>query len=823
MRTLYKADLHVHSRFSNKPSIWALRKLNCPESYTKPESIYKTALKKGMNFVTITDHNTINGALEIAHLPNTFISSEITSYFPEDGCKMHVVALGITEPIFDDIMHLRKNIFELIAYLHANRIAHYIAHPLYDMNSRISAETIEKLVLLFEVFEAKNGSRSQLYNRMISDILGSLTADKIAALAEQHRITPYGESPWQKGLVGGSDDHSGFFVTRAFTVSPTGGSVGDFIASIFDRKTLPAGDDGDVMILAHSIYGIGYRFFKEKFDMKKINSMPFIKALAKQVLNMDEGGLTLFDRMQLFIRKNMPEIYTGYDGKTFEEIIDREARMLLKDSRFLASIGVEDINRRIFTVASSLINRLAYIYTSRMINTLSSMSIMNLAHSLSSIGFIHLLASPYYLAFHHQHRSKKLLAELESRFLSLDRPQRPQKIALFTDTLHEINGVAITIKRLMERAKREGVELVVITSSSEKTSFRDGIMNFQSFGMFALPEYPDLKMHFPPILDIMDYVERVGFTRFHVSTPGTLGIVSLLIAKVMDIPISGTYHTDIPQYVNSLTNDAFLENVAWNYMIWFYNLLEEVMVPSASTQKQLIEKGLDAEKVRPLPRWVDTNVFSPDKKDPFLWTRQGLYGRVKFLYVGRVSREKNLEVLSQAFRSFIDSGSDCNLIIVGDGPYRKEMEAELKKYPAAFTGFLAGEELCAAYASSDVFIFPSTTDTFGNVVLEAQASGLPVIVTDEGGPQELMRAGITGLTIKAHNQQALIDAMKLFSEDRTLIDTMGENARHFTEMSGIDAHNAYSTILKSNLTRGKGACRLKQAEMETSEAYAVPA
>ncbi len=801
MTHLYKADLHVHSRFSNKPSIWALRKLNCPESYTLPESIYRIALKKGMDYVTITDHNTINGSLEIAHLPGTFISSEITTYFPEDGCKMHVVALNITERSFDDIMHLRKDIYELVAYLQGNRIAHYIAHPLYDMNGRISAETIEKLVLLFDVFETKNGSRSQRYNQMVSSILDSLDEDRLAKLADRHGILPYGQSPWMKGSVGGSDDHSGFFVARAYTVSPAGRSIDEFVGSISDRNSLPAGDDGDAMMLAHSIYGIGYRFFKEKFEKKKINSMPFVKALMKQVMNTDRSGMLLIERLQLFIRKNIPEMYTGLEGRTFEEIIDREARILLNDPSFLSSISVEDINRRVFTVTSYLINRLIYIYTNQMIKTCLSMSIMNLANSLSSIGFIHLLASPYYLAFHHQHRSKALLAELETRFLAEIKSPLPQKIALFTDTLHEINGVAITIKRLMEKARREGVELVVITSSPDETSFNNGIMNFKSFGMFALPEYPDLKLHFPPILDIIDYVEKEGFTRFHVSTPGTVGLISLLIAKLMDIPISGTYHTDIPQYVKSLTNDAFLEDVAWSYMIWFYNLMEEVMVPSASTRKQLIEKGLVADKVRPLPRWVDTEFFTPIKRDPYLWTRQGLFGRVKFLYTGRVSREKNLELLSQAFRAMIDAGLDGDLIIVGDGPYRQEMQEQMKGYPAIFTGFLTGEDLCIAYASSDVFVFPSTTDTFGNVVLEAQASGLPVIVSDEGGPKELMKDGVTGLSISSNNLDALINAMSFFVSERSLINTMGANARHFTENHSIDVSNAYSTILRSKPCR----------------------
>ncbi len=818
MTTLSKADLHVHSRFSNKPSIWALKKLNCPESYTTPASIYRIALENGMDFVTITDHNTINGALEIAHLPKTFISSEISTYFPEDGCKMHVVALGISERSFEDLMHLRKNIYELTAYLRGNRITHFIAHPLYDMNSRISADTVEKLLLLFEIFEVKNGSRSRRYGRTVAHILASLTPDRIAALAERHEIPPYGDMPWVKGSVGGSDDHSGFFIARAYTVSPASRSVEEFLAAVGNRGTMPEGDDGDVMTLAHSIYGIGYRFLREKIDIKKSGSMPFINALMKRVMGADQSSLSLFDRLQLFVRKNLPEMFTGYDGRSFEEIIDREARLLLKDSHFLAGISVENINRRVFTVTSCLLNRLSFIYTDRAIRTLSSMSIMNLAHALGSIGFIHLLASPYYLAFHHQHRRKDLVAELEKRFISASREPQRQKVALFTDTLHEINGVAITIKRLMEKARREGVELVIITSSSEATSFTDGIKNFKSFGMFSLPEYPDLKMHFPPVLDIMDYVEREGFTRFHVSTPGTIGIVSLLIAKVMDIPISGTYHTDIPQYVNSLTNDAFLENVAWNYMIWFYNLMEEVMVPSASTRKQLIERGLSADKVRPLPRWVDIEVFTPGKRDPHLWTRLGLDGSVRFLYVGRVSREKNIELLTKAFKSMLDSGLAGNLIIVGDGPFRMEMEAELKGYPAVFTGFLAGEELCVAYASADVFVFPSTTDTFGNVVLEAQASGLPVIVSDGGGPKELMRDGETGLTIKGDSPQALIEAMRSFVQDRTLIATMAKNARRFTEENGTEVNNAYSTILRSD---GTGSGQDLRAMVAAPEVFAA--
>lgn len=794
MSEIYKIDLHVHSSHSNKPSIWALRKFNCPESYTTPEYLYKIAIQRGMSYVTITDHDSIDGAIEIAHLPKTFISTEVTTYFPEDGCKVHIVVLNINEGVFEDIMHLRRDIYELVAYLQSKDIMHFIAHPLYDMNGKLSAETIEKLLLLFEVIEIKNGSRAPRYNRLVEGMVSSLTREKIDALANKHNIQPYGRNPWIKAVVGGSDDHSGFFIAKTYTASRSGATITDFMNSIKERRSWAAGDDGNALMLAHSIYGIGYRFFKEKIEGKKAGSMPFINALMKKVFNPSQG-LSLFDKLNLFIRKNLPEVYNN--GKTFEKILDREAKALLNDSKFLSSISTEDINRRIFSVTSYLINRLIYIYTQRLTKIHFPTDIMNLANSLSTIGLIHLLASPYYIAFYHQHRSKSLIKELEMALIPAGNLEKNQKIALFTDTLHEINGVAITIKRLIATAKSRGIELVVITSSHEETAFKNGIMNFKSIGDFAIPEYPELKLHSPPLLDVIDYFEREGFTRIHASTPGTMGLVSLFISKLMDIPISGTYHTDIPQYVRSLTNDVFLENIAWNYMIWFYNLMEEVMVPSSSTRKQLIDKGLIAEKVRPLPRWVDTEIFSPLKKDPRFYEKYKLNGGIKFIYTGRVSKEKNLELLYEAFKEITDSGVESNLVIVGDGPYRNEIEQKLKGYPAVFTGFLTGEELSTAYASADVFVFPSTTDTFGNVVLEAQASGLPVIVSDEGGPKELMKDGITGIVTKSNSKDALVNAMMFFINNRDKIIQMGMNARQFTETNGINIKDAYSTILKT--------------------------
>ena len=191
----YRADLHLHSSHTNKPTYWAMRKFNVPESYSSPRYLYQNALARGMDFVTITDHNTISGALEIAHLPNTFISSEITSHFPENGCKIHLVTLHISEKQFAEILRLRKNIHELTAYLRQERIVHFLAHPLYAQNDKLTVDIIEKCLLMFDVFEVKNGCRAQRFNHFTAQLISSLTPALMERLADKHPELAVGPTP----------------------------------------------------------------------------------------------------------------------------------------------------------------------------------------------------------------------------------------------------------------------------------------------------------------------------------------------------------------------------------------------------------------------------------------------------------------------------------------------------------------------------------------------------------------------------------------------------------------------------------------------------
>ena len=797
----YKADLHVHSSHSNKPTYWAMRKFNVPESYTSPQHLYRTARERGMDYVTITDHNSINGALEIAHLSGTFISSEITAHFPENGCKVHVVVLHISEAQFPAILELRKNVYELVAYLHSEKIAHFMAHPLYSQNDKLNLEIIERSLLLFTTFEIMNGCRAHRFNGFTKRLVSSLNEAVITRLADKHDLQPYGATPWVKGVVGGSDDHGGLFIARAHTTVYETPDINGFIDAIRSGDSWADGEDGGPLTMAHSLYGIAHSFYRERLGERRRGTTPFVSALLDRFFNLGSERGSFIEKIRLFILKNLPASQ-DHTGKSFEEILDSEARLLLGDSEFLAGINEVDSNRKIFAVSSRLANRLVFHYTNRLMTLPLNAGFFDYLNTVGTIGLVHTLISPYYLAFHHQHKGKELIRDLTRSLPEMHINEAPEKIALFTDTLDEINGVAITIKRLISTARSRGIELTVITAGNDGADDVAGVKKFLSVGDFVLPEYPELKLNFPPILDVMDFIEREGFTRIHISTPGTVGLLGLLIARMMNIPVAGTYHTDIPQYVRSLTGDEFLENAAWSYMIWFYGQMEEVLVPSEGTREQLKSRGLPPERMKPLPRWVDTEFYSPGMRNPTFWKSRGAgLGKVVLLYVGRVSREKGLEILVDSFRALVDGGSAISLAVIGDGPYREEMEAALSGYPALFTGYLAGEQLQRGYASADLFVFPSATDTFGNVVLEAQASGLPVIVSDEGGPRELMIDGETGVMFRAGSTSDLVAAIRLLASDPQLLTAMGRKARHFTLDKAPDSNQTYRTILHHDTRR----------------------
>jgi glycosyltransferase involved in cell wall biosynthesis/predicted metal-dependent phosphoesterase TrpH len=759
---LAKADLHVHSRYSDRPSEWFLRRIGAPESFTEPAEIYQRCLAKGMDFVTISDHNSLRGVLEIADRPKVFLSAEITTYFPEDACKIHCVVSGITEAQFHDLEHVRANIYEFRDYLVGQEIIHSIAHPLFRVNGRLTVEHVEKLLLLFNRFEGINGSRHPRANDLATAVLRNLTPELIAKMADHHGIQPVGKQPWMKTLTGGSDDHSGLYLANTYTATPPAATVLDFLDHLRRGDHEAAGANGTSLKLAHSLYHTAYQFCTQR--MAAGTGGGLLGALLGRLITPPEpkrfsfgdAARTLWEKMRWFRQR---------PGSTTETWLIQEIRQLLGT----CSTAPTPREERTFDHAAILAHQLGYAFCRRFVDSLRRGEIVESIQSAAALGPLALSVAPYWAAFTAQHKDESFLQAVARQFPATQHLAQPsEKKAWVTDTFSDINGVARTIQILGTLSKAKGRQLTIVTCLSSPPALDLDLKNFTPVGTFALPEYDMQEMVFPPFLDVLRYFEEQKFAEVIISTPGPLGLAALAAGRLLGLRVRGIYHTDFPLLIRCLTHDEAIEQLTWGYMQWFFGQLDTVFVPSEYYRRHLTANGFAPDKLTVMPRGVDTALFAPERRTAGFWPARGLPAGFTFLYVGRVSADKNLRLLVDQFRRLHAQGINASLAVVGDGPLLKELRLECQDLPVAFTGFLHGEELANAYASADAFAFPSAMDTFGNVVLEAQACGLPAIVTDRGGPQEIVRVHDSGLVINIDDPAAFGDAMRRLCEDPRL-------------------------------------------------------
>lgn len=808
-----RIDFHIHSKYSLRPAQWLLQKIGCPESFTDPMQVYQVALNRGMTHVTITDHNSINGALEIANLPNTFMGEEITTYFPEDRCKLHVLAYDIDEAQHDQIQHLRSNVFELVAYLQQEKIFHVVAHPLYAINDRLSMDHVEQFLLLFKNFEL-NGARNSRENHCLRSVVNALTPELIDHMAEKHQLTPPFTAPWQKRFFGGSDDHSSINIARAYTEIGNVDSLASFLKDPLKGQLRVVSQAATPKTMGHNLYGIAYQFYRSKFTLARYTDKdPLMRFLDRSLRTDPSCEAGLFSKLYLFWNGRRQRRIKKPVSDSLMGLLRHETRRLLQDAPQLLpeENGTdEDFQAREekwFAFVNEASNRVMLHFANHLMDHLSGANVFNIFHTIGSAGGLYTLLAPYFVAFSLYNKDKILTEAIHRRFVPAGEPDPVEdqhiKVAHFTDTFYEVNGVALTLQQQVRSAQANAKALTIITSHPDKAADEVGIHNFTPIGVYELPEYPEQKVFYPPFLEMLSYCYEAGFTHIHVATPGPIGLAALAIAKILKLPLSGTYHTAIPQYARTLTGEDVIEDLAWKYMLWFYDQMDRVYAPSESTKAELVEKGLSGEKVSVYPRGIDTERFSPRKRSGTLKKHYGLSGGLTLLYVGRVSKEKNLPLLVEAMRHLAHRHTSLHLIVAGEGPYLDEMTTACKGLPCTFAGYVRGEALSQLYASCDLFVFPSTTDTFGNVVLEAQASGLPVIVTDQGGPSENVIHGKTGLVVCGDDVDALEAGMAEMISTPERIQQMGQAARQYMQVRSFDAAfmrtwEMYKSVLPGN-------------------------
>ena len=777
-----RCDLHLHSRYSARSEEWLFRRFDFPDSCSDPGWLHAQLLDRGMDYVTITDHDTIEGCLEISDLPQTFLSEEVTAYFPQDPCKIHILVWGISEAHHAEIARLRENIYELQQYLASEHIAHAVAHPLYSINGKLASSHLERLILLFKHFEGINGLRDSLLSELAQALLNGLTPQKIEEFAERQGLPPTHPEPWKKAFIGGSDDHGGMFPASAYTETPPAQSADEMLEQIRAGACTAHGHGGTPLALSHGLYNTISRFIQDHFHEKLGPSAILLEKMFSRFMEgRDPTELTMGEKLAFAAQGvrsgKIFDLVKPANRSLWKELSDSFAQAEVKVNREDEINAVSEPERKTFVMANSVAEQLTFRFFQKFVQQISGGNLVDSMQAISAIAPILIILTPYIYAFHSQAPSQQWLRQIFQELTGgIPVALQNRKRAWFTDTLEDINGVATTIRRMAAAGAAAGKELIVVTSRGELNIDDIPIKNFPPIGEFELPEYELQKLSFPPILQMLDYIQREKFSEIIISTPGPIGLTALLAAKMLNLQTSGIYHTDFPQYVRILTEDSFLESIAWRYMHWFYGQLDTVFVNSEEYRQSWISRGLDPAKLKILPRGLDTELFHPSRRDPHFWAKFGsTNGKVGLLYVGRISKEKNLDLLAAAYQQLRDEGLPIELLVVGHGPYSQALAEALPD--AIFTGYLKGHELAAAYASADIFAFPSTTDTFGNVIIEAQASGVPVIVSDAGGPKELVEDHENGIITKSHSVEELSNAIRSLVTNPDLRQQMGRRGR----------------------------------------------
>ncbi len=784
-----RVDLHCHSNASNEADEAMLNAIGCPESYSDPVDVYEQAKSRGMTFVAITDHDSLGGIRKLSDRPDHLVGEELTCYFPEDHCKMHILVWGLTDADHAALQLVAEDIYKVATVLFDRNLAHAVAHPVYRQNDRLERWHLERLVLLFKGFETLNGAHSVLHRQSLEPLLDGLTPESIVELSRKHGMPALWPNPHAKPRTGGSDDHGLFNIGRTWTEFPGDvKTVEEILECLRTGRCRPGGEAGSSLKLAHNFFGVGIRYYANRLTAK---------GQANSLHSMMLG--TLIGQRRSLRRRDWVKAAVASKARKFAQRVTSPFRPKPRatGSGLLLDLFLESCGRRfgenpalgdalrtgraalgehtaMFEFLSNVNRDIARGIADSVTRSLDQKELTGVFDAVSAIATHQFILMPYYFALFHQNRERQILSRITGHGRKVS--SEGMKLGVFTDTFDEVNGVGRFIQDMSRMARESGRTLIVHTSTDNPVVACPSRKNFKPMLSRPMPFYADQPLTIPPLAEVLEWADRQQFDAIHVHTPGPMGLCGWLVAKMLRIPLLGTYHTDFPGYVLNLTGDFRITTATAAYMKWFYGQTQTVFSRSRDYRTKMRELEFAEEKLAMTLPGVDNEKFNPQARDPQVWSRLGIRQTYKLLYAGRISIEKNLPFLADAFKRLCANRDDVALVIAGDGPYLPAMRKLLGDLPVYFLGVQDDSTLPGLYASSDLFVFPSKTDTLGQVVIESQAAGLPVLVSNHGGPREVMDDGISGLVLSTENTSVWVDAIEGLLNDSARRQRMGRSA-----------------------------------------------
>jgi phosphatidylinositol alpha 1,6-mannosyltransferase len=357
------------------------------------------------------------------------------------------------------------------------------------------------------------------------------------------------------------------------------------------------------------------------------------------------------------------------------------------------------------------------------------------------------------------------------------------RLALFTDTfVPQMNGVALTLGRLTNYLHRRGVEhLVFMPKCPADVTYPDPVRPITSIPFFL---YPECRIALPNVLGLRAELDRFRPHLLHLATPFNIGLCGLHYARKHRISHIASYHTHFDRYLEYYRMKQAVP-LYWAYMKWFHQSCDATFAPSHDTIDTLHSQGFS--RMLLWSRGVDCELYTPEKENNKVRERYAITAPLLLLYVGRIAPEKDIDTLSAIMRTLPDSlKARVHWLIVGDGPMLPELREQAPDN-VTFAGYKQGEELAQLYASADIFVFPSSTETFGNVALEAMASGLPVIAADSGGVREMVLHGRTGALCSPRHPESFVREICTLVDDPERLASFSIEARKFALGRSWDA------------------------------------
>ncbi len=686
-----RVDMHCHSTASQLSRLGVQRSLGLPECATPPEEVYELAKRRGMDFVTITDHDTIDGCLGLAGRPDCFVSEELTARFAGEPQAVHVLCYGITPGDHEWLQAHSGDVVACAAYLDRNEIACALAHPFYNVDAPLAQRHRRLLAELFPIWEVRNGSRAAELNMPASVYI------------ETHG-----------GIgIGGSDDHAGVDIGRTFTEAPAAATPEEFLRHLRRGGDVVAGgEQGSAAKWAHAAMALATRaLVLDEHDGEGSSPDPSaVLKMAQRVIG--EGA--------------------AREGKVATDIGPDDARALLE--AWLRSMGLEMRGRELLDHLQAdgfshadLYRRARRIHERRLrlaVGAGAEAAARGDALSAAPGLFEALLpAVPYAPSVAFLGAEKAKLSAREGE---------PRRVALIADGIGSMHGVTHTIEQIRERGVA-GFEVEVVGTDA-------GVdRRLPAAAELEVPFYAGMKLGVPGLTDLVETLAEGRYDLVHVTAPGPAGVAATLLGRVTGMPLLGSYHTELGAYARLRSGEDGLEAMAEIALRAFYAAPSLILSPSPAADASLSRIGVDPARLGRWERGVDTDRFDPEKAD-----RAAFPGELKVLYAGRLSSEKGVDLLAESFLRAHASDPRLHLLLAGGGPEEAELRSRLGER-ATFLGWLEGEDLARAYASADVFLFCSSTDTYGQVIVEAGASGLPVVAVAEGGPAALVENRHTGL------------------------------------------------------------------------------